>query len=101
MDVQALERHHHGPGHVMSIITAGRSRDLKPGTHLACSSTQSYTTGWPCTLKPGAPLAGSSEWIYTAVLTLEDATAELDGRLIGADGERFFQGMPPVNLQVC
>lgn len=34
------------------------------------------------------------------MLTLEDATGELDGRLIGADGERFFQGMPPVNLRV-
>lgn len=45
--------------------------------------------------------AGTNEWIYTVVLELEDATAKLYGRLIGADGERFFQGMPPVNLEVC
>ena len=38
--------------------------------------------------------------MYTALLTLEDATGELEGRLVGADGARFFQGMPPVNLQV-
>lgn len=43
--------------------------------------------------------AGGSEWVYTALLTLEDATAEVDARLVGALAERFFQGMPPVDLK--